>query len=62
MFRTNSKLVCPGDTFVALRGVNHDGHDYIEEAILRGASKIIAEYGLYSVDTFIVKDTHAYLV
>ena len=62
MFRTNSKCVSPGDIFVALRGVNHDGHDYIEEAILRGASKIIAEYGLYSVDTFIVKDTHAYLV
>lgn len=62
MFRTNSKLVCPGDTFVALRGVNHDGHDYIEEAILRGASKVIAEQGLYSVDTYIVKDTHAYLV
>lgn len=62
MFRTNSKLVCPGDTFVALRGVNHDGHDHIEEAILRGASKVIAEQGLYSVDTYIVKDTHAYLV
>lgn len=62
MLRTNSKCVSPGDIFVALRGVDHDGHDYIEDAIQRGASKIIAEYGLYSVDTFIVKDTHAYLV
>lgn len=62
MLKTNSKLITPGDTFVALRGINHDGHDYIKDAIERGATKIIAEYGLYEVDTFIVKNTHDYLV
>ena len=51
-----------GDIFVALRGVNHDGHSYIEDAIKKGASKVVVEEGLYSVETYIVKDTHEYLV
>ena len=40
---TNSKLVKPGDTFVALTGVHYDGHDFIDEAIQNGAQKIIGE-------------------
>ena len=50
-----------GDTFVAIPGLYVDGHDYIEKAILAGASQIIAEYGEYSVPTIIVKDTREYL-
>ena len=59
--KTNSRRIQPGDTFVALRGIHSDGHDYIEDAIERGAKKIIAEKGTYSVKTEIVKDTRAYL-
>ena len=33
--KTNSKLVEPGDTFVAIKGNTVDGHQYIEEAIKR---------------------------
>lgn len=51
----------PGDTFIAIKGVDIDGHDYIDKAIENGATKIIAEKGLYSVETLIVKDTKEYL-
>lgn len=61
MLKVNSKDVVKGDTFLALKGEKCDGHDYIEEAIENGATKIVCEYGLYSVDTFIVSDTKEYL-
>ena len=58
----NSKKVKHGDIFIALRGNNHDGHDYINEAIKNGAKKIIAEKGSYEVETLIVDDTRKYLI
>ena len=59
--KVDSRKIEAGDTFLALRGVDIDGHDYIESAIKNGASKIIAEHGNYSVETEIVKDTRKYL-
>ena len=59
--KTNSKLVEPGDTFVAIKGNTVDGHQYIEEAINKGARFIVAEHGEYKVPTLIVKDTTEYL-
>lgn len=59
--KTNSKKVFPGDIFIALRGIRTDGHDYIEDAIKKGAKKIIAEEGTYSVPYEIVSDTRTYL-
>lgn len=61
MLKCDSSLIDKGDTFIALKGTVEDGHHYIEEAISRGASKIIAEYGDYSVDTEIVLSTKKYL-
>lgn len=61
MLKTNSKEVTKNDTFIAIVGENSDGHDYIEEAINNGATEIIAEHGLYSVETLIVRDTKEYL-
>ena len=61
MLRINSKEVKENDTFLALKGVKKDGHDYIEEAIKNGASKIICEHGKYSVETIIVPSTREYL-
>lgn len=61
MIRTDSRKVMPGDTFVALRGISSDGHDYIEKAIENGAVKIIAEEGNYSVETEIVEDSRKHL-
>jgi UDP-N-acetylmuramoyl-L-alanyl-D-glutamate--2,6-diaminopimelate ligase len=39
----NSAWIKPGDAFVALRGRVHDGHDYIPDALARGAVLIVGE-------------------
>ena len=59
--KTNSKEIKPGDTFIAIRNVSRDGHNYIEDAINKGATKIICEEGDYPVETMIVPDTREYL-
>ena len=60
--QSDSRKVLPGDTFIAIKGIDRDGHDYIEKAIENGATKIIAEHGNYSVETVIVEDTEKYLI
>lgn len=60
--KVDSRKVKEGDIFVAIKGIDHDGHDYIDEAINNGAKQVVVEHGLYSVDTLVVKDTHNYLV
>ncbi len=40
---TDSREVEPGSLFIALKGEKADGHDYIGQAITRGASAVIAE-------------------
>lgn len=59
--KTDSRVVKPGDTFIAIPNVARDGHDYIEQAIASGATKIIAEHGSYKVETIIVESTREYL-
>lgn len=59
--KTDSRKVTKGDTFIALKGNTVDGHNYIQQAIDNGATKIIAEYGNYSVETMIVENTLEYL-
>lgn len=61
MLQVDSRKVKKGDTFIALRGVDTDGHDYILKAISNGASKVICEEGNYDVETIIVPDTRDYL-
>ena len=41
--RYDSRLVSPGDLFVALRGANSDGHDYLDRAISLGAAALVVE-------------------
>ena len=31
--QSDSRKVLPGDTFIAIKGIDRDGHDYIEKAI-----------------------------
>ena len=59
--KSDSREIKPGDTFIALRGIASDGHDYILKAIEKGATKIIAEEGSYSVETKLVPNTRTYL-
>ena len=61
MLQSDSRKIKLGDTFIALKGYNDDGHDYIEDAIKNGASKIVCEHGSYSVKTIIVDNTNEYL-
>ena len=39
----NSKLVFPGNLFIAKKGLVHDGHQYIPEAIASGATAVLSE-------------------
>lgn len=59
--KTDSRKVVKGDTFVAIKGLTVDGHDFIEQAILNGASKVICEHGNYEVETIVVKNTKEWL-
>jgi len=45
-YETNSKLVKNGQVFVCIVGNTVDGHNYIDEAIKNGASKVIGEKDL----------------
>ncbi|HEV8189933.1 MAG TPA: Mur ligase family protein, partial [Ktedonobacterales bacterium] len=42
-FAHDSRAVTPGDCFVAVRGIHGDGHDYVLDAIERGAGAVILE-------------------
>jgi UDP-N-acetylmuramoyl-tripeptide--D-alanyl-D-alanine ligase len=41
----DSRLASPGCLFIALRGERHDGHDFIGQAIDKGAVAVVAEEG-----------------
>ena len=59
--QTDSRKIKKGDTFVAVKCEVNDGHKYINSAIEKGASKVVAEYGEYDVETEIVPNTREYL-
>ena len=40
---TDSRSIGPGDIFVALKGENFDGHDFISTAVEHGASAVLCE-------------------
>ncbi|MCS7196466.1 MAG: UDP-N-acetylmuramoyl-tripeptide--D-alanyl-D-alanine ligase [Aquificaceae bacterium] len=42
-FSIDSRSTTEGQVFVALRGKVHDGHDFAEEAVLRGAVAVLCE-------------------
>lgn len=61
----DSRTVRPGELFVAVRGEKHDGHDYITQAIERGAVGVISDVSYPRLDEIsrdaavvTVKDTH----
>ena len=41
--QTDSRKVTPGSCFIALKGVLSDGHDFIANAIAKGATAIVCE-------------------
>jgi len=53
---SNTAVLKPGELFVALRGYKTDGHNYIPDAIAKGAGAILAEEG---EGVLLVSDTRA---
>jgi len=55
----DSRAVDPGALFVALRGTAVDGHEFVEDAIARGASALITDHALPSsaVPVVVVSNT-----
>ncbi len=60
----DSREVKPGQIYIAIKGENHDGHDFLEEAFKNGASKAIVEKEIEGIDKdkfIVVEDTLAIL-
>lgn len=47
---SDSRQVKPGDLFVALKGLEYDGHQFIPEALARGARALVVEETIPEVD------------
>ena len=62
---TDTRSIVKGETFLALRGENFDGHAYVREAVAKGAVALIvddADARVPGVATLLVEDTlRAYL-
>lgn len=60
--KSDSRKIKNGDIFVALKGINSNGDEYIESAIKNGASKVVVSSDAkYSVESEKVSDTREYL-
>ena len=60
--KIDSRKVEKGDTFVALKGATVDGHDYVNQAIEKGAIKVVIDHDMdVSVEKLIVPDTDKWL-
>ena len=53
----NSRNIKKGNLFIAIKGKNFDGHDYIGNAFKNGASSLITERKFKDVPQIIVKNT-----
>lgn len=58
--KTDSRRIKPGDTFIAIKTIESDGHKYIDAAIKAGASQIVCSEGNYD-KMLKVKDTRVFL-
>ena len=55
---TDSRSICCGDLFVALKGPKYDGSDYIEQAVKSGAAAVMTDHETGAdVPGYIVDDT-----
>ncbi len=57
----DSRTLAAGDLFFALRGPNHDGHDYAAAALAMGAAGVVVEHPLPAENALVVPDTLAFL-
>ena len=60
-FSIDSRTIKKGQAYIAIKGIHHDGHDFIEQAVKRGATFIVAQRYVAvtpKVPFFIVEDTY----
>ena len=54
----DTRTLAPGDLYFALRGPSHDGHDYVEQAIQKGAAGVVVDHPIEGVrNAMVVPDT-----
>ena len=54
LIQSDSRKVRAGGVFVAVRGVNVDGHDFVGQAVERGAAVIVAEKSAEQLENYSV--------
>ena len=62
--KIDSRKVVPGDTFVAIKGTNTDGHKFIDDVIEKGATCVVIDHDMpvpEGVEKIIVNDTNEWL-
>jgi len=58
----DSRSLVAGDLYFALRGPYHDGHDYVEQAIQKGAAGVVVDHPIEGIrNAMVVPDTLAAL-
>ncbi len=64
-YSTDTRTLKPGDIFVAIRGERHDGHDFVPDALGKGATGAVVERSLaglpHGMPVTIVEDSERYL-
>lgn len=58
---SDSRSVKKGDIYVALRGLHHDGGDFVRQAVAKGAVFAVCERPLSGIDTLVVENAAAAL-
>src|SRR5438128_12320674 len=54
----DTRTLVPGELYFALRGPSHDGHDYVEQALQKGAAGVVVDHAMEGVrDALVVQDT-----
>ncbi|MGN1089892.1 MAG: UDP-N-acetylmuramoyl-L-alanyl-D-glutamate--2,6-diaminopimelate ligase, partial [Huintestinicola sp.] len=56
-FSSDTRTIHPGSIFVAYKGSNVDGHDFVEEAIGKGAIAAIVNHPVKALPCIVVEDT-----
>ena len=46
----DTRTILPGDLFAALKGPNHDGHDYVRQALEKGAAAAMVDHTPKNLD------------
>lgn len=54
---TDTRTIAKGSVFLALKGVNFDGHDFLVQSIQNGACAVVSEKNVEGIPCIVTKDT-----